>query len=510
MEYPRSSGVLMHPTSLPGPHGIGDLGGEAYRFANYLQASGQSIWQVLPLGPTGYADSPYQSFSAFAGNPLLLSLDRLVEQGLLTAEDISPTPGFPENEVDFGPVIAWKKPLIAKAARAFQAGAPEDERHAFDAFCGEHAAWLDDYALFMALKEAHELTVWNTWGKDIATRDPEALGRWQEDLSSEVFAHKHAQFEFFRQWRSLKGYCNERGIRLMGDIPIYVAHDSADVWAHPELYHLDESGAPTVVAGVPPDYFSATGQLWGNPIYRWDLMAERGYQWWLDRLRMMFSLVDIVRIDHFRGFAAYWEVPGDADTAINGQWVNGPGAALFNVVRDALGDPCIVAENLGLITDDVEELREQFGFPGMAVLHFAFGTDVWNSGLLPHIWTRNTVAYTGTHDNDTTIGWWHAKAKGAHTENRETVRKTRAYARQYLGTSGRDINRVCIQTLMASVADTVIFPLQDIFGLDTDARMNIPGTCGGKNWRWRFTPHMLSTDAGQRLRELTETYGRLP
>lgn len=507
VRFLRASGILLHPTSLPGRFGIGDLGDEAYRFADWLHAAGQRVWQVLPLGPTGYGDSPYQSFSTFAGNTLLINPELLVRDGLLDARDISDPPALPAGKVDFGKVIEYKTELIHKAAQAFRANEGHPDREDFESFCRGNDAWLSDFTLFMAAKQANGGAPWNRWDTSLVNREQQALHSWGIRLADPIFEMKFAQFQFFKQWTRLKRYCNERGIRIMGDIPIYVAHDSADVWAHPEIYHLDSDGNPTVVAGVPPDYFSATGQLWGNPIYRWDVMAEHGYGWWIERVRKTLELVDLVRIDHFRGFEAYWEVPATEATAIHGRWVKGPGDGLFDAFRRALGELPIVAENLGLITGDVEDLRKRHGIPGMAVLQFAFGKDAAHSGLLPHKWERDTVAYTGTADNDTTIGWW--KASGGSTQSRAQVRAERAYAKKYLNTTGREIHWDCIRTVMASVADTAIFPLQDVLGLGTEARMNLPGSFGGNNWRWRYESGALSSNLGGRLRDLAETYGRL-
>ncbi len=495
---------------MPGCFGIGALGAEACRFADYLEGAGQQVWQVLPLGPTGFADSPYQCFSAFAGNPLLICLETLAEQGALRTEELDTPPPFPEKEVDFGWVIEFKYGLLRQASARFAAEASPEEREAFEAFCGEHAAWLDDFALFMAAKQAHGGAVWNTWDARLTQREPDALEHWWHRLAKEVHAQKYWQFEFHRQWLALKHYCNERGIRIMGDIPIYVAHDSADVWAHRELFHLDDEGNPSVVAGVPPDYFSATGQLWGNPIYRWERCAETGFTWWIERLRATFALVDVLRIDHFRGFEDYWEVPAGEETAENGRWVPGPRGELFRAIQEALGPLPIVAENLGYITKEVEALRKEFSFPGMGVLQFAFGPDIDSAGLLPHEYYPDMVAYTGTHDNDATLGWWKGSKEQGAAEDPIHFRKTRTFARKYLATSGRDINWVGIRAIMASVADTAVFPLQDILSLGSEARMNIPGTTGGKNWRWRFAAEQLAEESQKRLRNLTEIYGRLP
>jgi len=509
MRFRRCSGILLHPTSLPGRFGIGELGPEAYHFADFLAGTGQGIWQVLPLGPTGYGDSPYQCFSAFAGNPLLVSLEKLVEAGDLAGGDIEKDlPPFPARQTDFGWVIVYKLPLLRKAARNFHLHASPERRREYESFCRENAAWLDNYALFIALKGAHGgEAVWNKWERDIAARQPEALAQWQERLAGEIDAQKYAQYQFFKQWLELKAYCHDRGIQMMGDIPVFVAHDSADVWAHPELFHLDAEGNPALQAGVPPDYFSATGQLWGNPLYRWDVMAETGYAWWIERFRSALRLVDIIRLDHFRGFEAYWAVFAGEKTAINGSWVKGPGAGLFEAVRKTLGDLPVVAETLGVITPEVTELRDRFGFPGMGILQFAFGVDPQAPEFKPHNYHRHFVVYTGTHDNDTTMGWWTSSGVGDSTRTPENIRAEREFARKYLATDGREMNWALIRTALASVADVAITPLQDVLGLGSDARMNLPATASG-NWRWRFTRDQLTPEIGERLREMTLTYDR--
>jgi 4-alpha-glucanotransferase len=509
MKFSRCSGILLHPTSLPGTLGIGDLGPEAYRFADLLAGTGQRIWQVLPLGPTGYGDSPYQCFSAFAGNPLLVSLEKLVAEGDLPPGDLADDlPAFSDRQVDFGWVVQHRLPLLEKAAKNFFARASATRREDFQAFCRQNASWLENYALFMALKEAHGgEAVWNKWEHDIATRRPEALARWQAVLTEPVNTQKYVQYQFFKQWAELEAYCHDRGIQMMGDIPIFVAHDSVDVWAQPELFYLDADGNPSVQAGVPPDYFSASGQLWGNPLYRWDAMAETGYAWWIDRFRSILRLVDIVRLDHFRGFEAYWEVPGNEKTAIHGRWVKAPGGELLEAAQKALGDLPIVAETLGVITPEVEALRDRFGFPGMGILQFAFGTDPQAPEFKPHNYRRHFVVYTGTHDNDTTIGWWTSSGVGDSTRTAENIRAEREFALAYLGTDGREMNWVFIRAILASVADTAIIPLQDVLGLGSEARMNLPGTSSG-NWRWRFTADQLTPEIAQRLRELTVLYDR--
>ena len=506
MNFTRSSGILLHPTSLPGFYGIGELGPEAHAFADYLRECGQRIWQVLPLGPTGYGDSPYQCFSAFAGNPMLISIDRLVEHGYLDALDLGDKPEFPADAVDFGSVIAWKRPLLRRAFENFRRSAPGD-RQQFDAFCKRHSSWLDEFALFMAAKDAHDLVIWTEWERELALREPAAMQRAREQLRDDIECNKFIQFEFERQWCDLKAHCTRNDIRILGDMPIYVALDSADVWANRDLFELQEDGRPRVVAGVPPDYFSATGQLWGNPIYSWQAHAKTGYAWWIARFRRVLEMVDMIRLDHFRGFEAYYEIPAGETTAVKGSWVKGPGAALFAAVRTAMGDLPIVAENLGVITPEVEALRNQFGFPGMAILQFAFGNDPQAPDFKPHNYPHHLVAYTGTHDNDTVVGWWNSKPGAGSIRSEADVEKEMAYARHYLNTDGHDINLVMIRTLMASVADTVLFPLQDVLGVGSEGRMNLPGSSSG-NWRWRFREPQLKAGISSRLKEWASTYER--
>ena len=504
MNLARASGVLLHPTSLPGRFGIGDLGNEAFAFVDWLAGAGQSLWQVLPLGPTGYGDSPYQCFSALAGNPLLISLERLADDGLLTAGELSDTPAFPAERVDYGPVIWFKWERLTRAAERFRSHANGERQAEFEAFCAHHAGWLDDFALFMAIKQHHGGAPWNTWSPELIARDPGALAQWREQMAGPVFLHKVVQFYFFRQWSAVKSYANSRGIQIIGDIPIYVAMDSADAWGNQHLFHFDSKGQPTVVAGVPPDYFSPTGQLWGNPLYRWDKMAETGFAWWIQRFRMAYAQADILRVDHFRGFYDYWEVPAGETTAINGRWLLGPGAPLFRAVRDALGPVRIIAEDLGMFTLEsragVDALRAEFGFPGMKVLQFAFGGGL-DDPFLPHNYTSpDWVAYTGTHDNDTTRGWWEATS----------TERERDSARRYLGCDGSDIAWDLIRLVWASVAQTAIAPAQDLLNLGHEARMNTPSVSGPPNWCWRMLPGALSGDLAARLRGLTEVYGRLP
>jgi len=505
MRWPRSSGILLHITSLPSRCGIGDLGPEAYRFVDFLAETGQRIWAILPLGPTGYGDSPYQCFSAFAGNPLLISLEKLAEEGFLSPADLEGA-DFPENVVEYERVVPFKLARLRTSFELFRTRASSRERGEFEAFCRENAWWLEDYALFMAVKEAHGGAVWTQWDPPIAHREPGALLWWRRELAKEIAIHMYVQFQFFRQWEALHAYCRQRGIWIMGDLPIYVAHDSADVWVHRDLFHLDAEGRPTVVAGVPPDYFSETGQLWGNPIYRWEVMAGSGYAWWIDRVRWMLRLVDIIRLDHFRGFEAYWEIPATEPTAVRGRWVKGPGEAFFEALERALGELPIVAENLGVITPEVEALRKRFGFPGMAVLQFAFGGDPRTSPFLPHNHERDLVVYTGTHDNNTIVGWWNEEES---TLAPEQARRERELARKYLDLDHRPVHWAFIRAALGSVADLAIIPLQDVLGLGSEARMNRPGQPMG-NWRWRFRREELTPDVRARLREVTWLYGRFP
>lgn len=495
MRFKRSAGILVHPTSLPGSYGIGELGKEAYAFIDLLVESGQSLWQILPLGPTGYGDSPYACFSALAGNPLLIGLDALVEEGDVDPADLAQVPDFPVDRVDFGPVITFKTAILRRAARVFREKADNARRAAFDRFCRQNADWLDDFALFMALKDAHGGAVWNTWERGLVTRQPEVMAAWRERLDESVFAQRYCQFQFFKQWTALKAYANDKGIQIVGDIPIFVAYDSVDVWAHPDLFYLDQNLLPTEVAGVPPDYFSATGQLWGNPLYRWDVMAEDGYTWWVRRFSQTLSTVDIVRLDHFRGFAAYWAVPAGEPTAINGQWRKGPSSAFFAAIRDALGELPIIAEDLGHITGDVLELRETFSLPGMNVLQFAFATDAGNP-YLPHNLEHNSVIYTGTHDNDTTMGWY------ATREEPELQ-----MCLDYIGPTTEPITWALMRLAYRSVADLAITPLQDVLGLGTEARMNTPGRFGN-NWAWRFKLEDVKAEDRAKLAAMALTYGR--
>ena len=503
MNFFRASGILLHPTSLPGLFGIGDLGGEAYRFADFLVASGQGLWQVLPLGPTDEGGSPYSSYSAFAGNTLLISPEKLAEDGLLERSDLVDLASPETARVDFYEVRKTKNAFLRIAFERFQAN-DNALRESFTYFVQENASWLTDYALFQALKKANDGAGWIEWDRPLAMREPEALSRARIELSEEIDAQKFFQYLFFKQWHALKAFCNQRGIRIIGDVPIFVAHDSADVWTNRDQFKLDEHGRPTVVAGVPPDYFSDTGQFWGNPLYNWDRMREDGFAWWIQRLRASFQLFDVVRLDHFRGFAACWEIPAGESTAQNGEWVDTPGRELFTAVRKALGEVDIIAEDLGVITPDVVELRKEFGFPGMRVLQFAFsGENEKENVNLPENFDQDVVAYTGTHDNDTTVGWFNQLSL-ANTADAE---KTRDFCLNYLQSDGREINWDFIRAVLGSVAGAAIIPLQDVLGLGSEGRMNTPNTMSG-NWRWRFQDASLPAEHAARLRRLTEESNR--
>lgn len=488
MKFSRAAGVLLHPTSLPGANGIGEFGPDAYRFLDFLAESGLTIWQMLPLGPTGYGDSPYQCFSAFAGNPLLIHI----------AESTS---ALPETTVDFARVIEHKRTLLDAAFARF---VPDDR---YREFVQRHAAWLDDYALFMALKYAHGGVAWTGWQPALASRDAGALQRFRDEHHRKIDQVRFEQFVFFAQFQALKRACASRGIQLMGDLPIYVAHDSADVWANPDLFQLDTAGQLIAQAGVPPDYFSESGQLWGNPLYNWNALRAQGYRWWIERMRAALGMFDVVRLDHFRGFEAYWEVPGSATTAINGRWTQGPGTEFFEALSAELGPLPIVAENLGLITEEVEAMRATLGYPGMSILQFAFGGEGQASEFRPHRYPRERVVYTGTHDNDTTVGWWNSGAGDDSTRTSAEIEKEKAYVRRYLDTDGAEIHWTLMRTALASVANTVLIPMQDVLGLGSEARMNLPGR-QAHNWQFRFTWEQLTPDIAKRLRDLTRLYDR--
>ena len=505
MDFPRASGILLHPTCLPGDFGIGDLGPEAYSFVNFLADAGQSYWQILPLGPTGFGDSPYQCFSAFAGNPLLISPDLLVQDGFLSPEQVSDHPEFLSGSVEFGAVYEWKSKLLAQAFEGSQTGSTYMSG-AFETFVQENNWWLADYALYKAIKASHGQRPWYEWPSPLKFRDPGSLSLASEELSNQILAEKFYQFIFYRQWNLLKEYANKHGIRIIGDIPIFIALDSSDVWCNQNQFKLNPDGTPRFVAGVPPDYFSTTGQLWGNPIYDWDAMRKDNFHWWIARVAFTLRTVDIIRVDHFRGFAAAWEVPGGDKTAENGSWVNVPGKELFATLAQHLGELPVIAEDLGVITPDVQELRDSYGFPGMKILQFAFGGNAQNQDL-PHNHIRNCVAYTGTHDNDTTIGWWRSQAGSGSTRDAAGISHEHEYALRYLNSDGTDIHWDLIRMAWASVSHTAIAPLQDLLGIGSEGRMNLPSSISG-NWSWRFENGSLAPEVGDRIRELTETYGR--
>lgn len=502
MKFPRRSGIILHPTSLPGRYGIGDLGAEAYRWIDFLVAAGQTYWQVLPLNPTGYGDSPYLCFSALAGNPLLISPDKLIESNHLAQSDIADVPAFSAEHVDYGGVIQYKTELLNRAFANFQRNGSADQQKAFRRFCKEQTGWLDDFALYMALKESHGWRPWYEWERELVMREDRAMAYARKDLNDQIENQKYRQWQFFTQWLAVKQYANERGIRIIGDIPIFVAMDSAEVWASPHLFHLDKDLKPTIVSGVPPDYFSKTGQLWGHPHYRWNLMADDGYAWWIKRFKMVFTVADVVRIDHFRGFYNYWQVPFGETTAIKGKWIKGPGAKLFRAVTQALGEVAIIAEDLGEF--DVESragvtaLQKEFGYPGMRVLNFAFDGDSPHNPFLPHNFSGDEVVYTSTHDSNTVVGWYHDEA----------TERIRDHVRRYLARDGSDIAWDFIRLAWSSVAPTAMTTAQDVLSLDGSARMNAPGIASG-NWQWRVLPGTLNDAIAARLKELTALYGRV-
>lgn len=492
----RSAGILLHPTSLPGPYGIGDLGPVAFRWVETLARHRQTWWQVLPLGPTGYGDSPYQSYSAFAGSPNLISPDLLVKDGLVAATDLDNV-RFPPDHVDFENVTKFKDWLLDRAWQAFGRGAGGQLREPFDQFNRAEAHWLDDYALFMALKAANGNRGWQDWPDNVRRREPAALDRSRKELADPIGAQRFRQFLFFRQWDGLREHARRLGVKLFGDAPIFVSPDSADVWANPHLFLLDPARRPKVVAGVPPDYFSATGQLWGNPLYDWNRMKAEGYRWWVARIRANLRQVDLVRLDHFRGFEAAWHIPAGAKTAQVGEWVKGPAADLLAALKRELNGLPLVAEDLGLISKEVHRLRDEFDLPGMYILQFAYGGAV-EFRFLPHNHIRNAVVYTGTHDNDTTLGWWQTITEGE-----------RNFLRRYDPHVNEDPVWHLIRIAWASVADFAMVPMQDVLGLGSEARMNTPGTPSG-NWRWRMTEEQMATPAWSRLADLTELYYRQP
>jgi 4-alpha-glucanotransferase len=505
----RASGILLHPTSLPGPSGVGDLGRAAYRFAEFLAAAGQAWWQMLPVGPAGRADSPYQSESTFAGNPLFVSLEGLAEDGLLEPADLVPAAPLSADRVHYAAAERFKEIRFAKAFAAFEGRAARAEQEAFARFRATAAGWLPDFALYRALKDAHAGAAWADWPAPLRDREPAALREARERLERDRRYHEFLQFVFDAQWRRLRAACAERGIGWIGDLPIFVSHDSAEVWAHRELFELDETGRSTVVAGVPPDYFSADGQLWGNPLYRWERMAETGYAWWIERFRGILGRFDAVRVDHFIGFARYWEIPAGARTAKRGRYREAPGADFLTRLQAAVGGFPIIAEDLGILTPEVAELRDRFALPGMRVLQFAFGDDEESRYMLPESYPERCMAYTGTHDNDTAAGWFRDPPPAAGTSAAPLHARERERAGLYLGGDGPDLHWRMIGAVLGSRANTAIFPLQDVLGLGSGARMNRPGTVHG-NWQWRFREDDLTAAHAARLRELTEASGRLP
>ena len=495
--FERSSGILLHPTSLPGKYGIGSLGKEAYKFVDFLKKSNQKLWQIFPLGPTGYGDSPYQCFSSFAGNPYLIDFDLLIEQNLLTEEDLKDVNfGGNEEYIDYGAIYNQKYPLLRKAYENFKANGNKELKEKLETFKTENSSWLDDYSLYISLKNHFNGLPWNEWEDDIRTRKEAAINKYKAELANEIEYHNFIQFLFFTQWNNVKKYANDNGIKIIGDIPIFVAVDSSDAWANPEIFLFDPELKPVKVAGVPPDYFSATGQLWGNPLYDWDKLKELNYKWWVDRVKANLSTCDIIRIDHFRGFDEYWAVPYGDKTAENGTWCPGPRMDLFNAIKNELGELPIIAEDLGTMTQGVIDLREATGFPGMKILGFAFDSKEEND-YLPHTYTKNCVVYTGTHDNDTLIGWF--------TKANEDDKQ---FARNYLNSrSDNEIHWDAIRGAWSSVASMAIAPIQDFLGLGSEARINTPGVASG-NWQWRLKEGVLTDELAERIAKLTKVYSR--
>ena len=496
MQFPRAAGILLHPTSLPSRGGIGDFGPAAYSFVDCLASARQGLWQVLPLGPLGYGNSPYSSISAFAGNPLLISLERLADHGWIDFAKLSHL-SSESGGVEYDQVFATKMPLLFEAGRGFVTSAAGEARQRFEKFCTENAWWLDDFTLYDALRAQHKLASWNEWPADLARREPAALDRARKVLAVELKIRKALQFAFYEQWQALRRYCSQKAVRVVGDVSIFVNYDSADVWTNRELFRLNENLNSDVVSGVPPDFFSKTGQRWGNPLYRWDVMKERGYEWWIQRLRWSTRNCDYIRLDHFRGFDQFWEIPADDPNAINGRWVDGPRDELFQKLREALGGLPFFAEDLGFITPEVHALRERLQIPGMAVLQFGF-SDEGAHMYLPHR-AAGKVIYTGTHDNDTTVGWFHSGAADHERRNAEA----------YLGPCEDGIHWAFIRAALSSVADLALIPLQDVLGLGSEARMNTPSLHAG-NWKWRLAPGQFNAEITAKLAHLAEVTDRLP
>ena len=491
----RASGILLHPTSLPGKYGIGTLGKATFNFIDFLSKAKQQYWQILPLGPTGFGDSPYQCYSAHAGNPDLIDLDLLVSNQLLTHDDLASMPHFGNGPVDYDMVQKARLPLLYKAFHTFMDHAADLDKLAYRNFLKSHSAWLNDYALFRAIKEDSGNKPWYTWEKDLKMRNPEALKIAENRLAEKAGFHKFLQFIFLRQWTSVKEYAKKHKISIIGDIPLYISPDCSDAWANPDVFEYDGELHPIRVGGVPPDYFSETGQLWGNPLFRWDIMKNNNYKWWMDRIRTNLMLYDVIRIDHFRGFSAYWAVPYVEETAINGTWVPGPGKDFFNALRNEFGNLPIIAEDLGVMTPDVEDLRDSFGFPGMKILEFAFDSSEAND-YIPYNYSKNCIVYTGTHDNDTVVGWF---KQASEADRRQVL--------EYINRDAKDIHWSFVRLAWSSVANTAIVPMQDLLGLDSDARMNLPGTTGG-NWKWRAKESDFPNELANALASLTNLYGR--
>ncbi|KUK47110.1 MAG: 4-alpha-glucanotransferase [Anaerolinea thermophila] len=495
MEFKRSSGILLHVSSLPGSDGIGDFGDSAYAFVEFLAATNTKFWQVLPLNPTGYGNSPYQGLSASAGNPLFISLDDLVELKLLSPSDLSKRPHFPRTKVNFGMVIPWKMEKLHKAFLNFEQSQSPDLSKQFKAFCSAQTNWLDDFALFMTIKDQHDLRAWDTWSDGLRFRDPVALRKFEKENRTAVEEQKFFQFIFFQQWKKLKKFANDKGIQIIGDIPIFVGYDCADTWTHPDLFYFDKEYKPTVVAGVPPDFFSRTGQLWGNPLYDWKKHKSSNYAWWIERIQNTLDMVDIIRLDHFRGFAGYYEIPAGSKTAEIGKWVKGPGNSLFNALYKHFGDLPFIAEDLGVMTPDVVELRERYQLPGMKIVQFGFNPNP-EVDFQPHHLTRNSVAYTGTHDNETVKGWFNSLPADA-----------KAYFKAYVGNTKESPSKAMVRLLWQSVSVFAIAPMQDLLDLGNEARMNFPGTLGN-NWEWKLDKKWDSARLRKWLAEFNHLYSR--